>query len=133
MDAIVKHPSVALLVGEDREERSLEAALIEEMDLRTVEADSAEDALEYLEEHGSEIALLMIDISLLGANGVEFARKVSQCWPWIKLLVTSDNAVDRLRELPRAAMFMAKPWRGLDMILAVERAVHALPARQVHL
>ena len=116
---------VALVVEDDPDVRSLAAALIEETDLDVVEEDSAEGALAYLKHYAAGVALLFADIRLHRMDGVELARIVKRDWPWIRVLVTSNAGGDRVRDLPRGARYMPKPWRALDVLIEAERAVAA--------
>ena len=116
--------TTALVVEDDPEIRSLAGAMLEETELNVVEVASGEEALAYLDEHGDEVALIFADVWLSGRlDGVELARAVQRRWPRVKMLVTSGNAGDRLRELPREAQFLPKPWRALDVLVAAEKAV----------
>jgi CheY-like chemotaxis protein len=125
----VEAPSIALLVEDDRDLRSLEVALIEESDLRTVEAESTEEALSYLEQHGCEVALLITDARLPGSDGVELARKVSQRWPWVRIVVTSSDPSSEL-QVPQSARYMAKPWLALEVLMEADRAARRASFRQ---
>jgi CheY-like chemotaxis protein len=116
---------VALVVEDDPDIRSLAAALIEETDLDVVEEDSAEGALAYLKKHAGGVALLFADIRLHRMDGVDLARIVKRDWPWIRVLVTSRAGGDRIRDLPRGARYMPKPWRAIDVLIEAERAVAA--------
>jgi DNA-binding response OmpR family regulator len=116
---------VALVVEDDPDIRSLAAALIEETDLDVVEEDSAEGALAYLKKHAGGVALLFADIRLHRMDGVDLARIVKRHWPWISVLVTSGAGGDRIRDLPRGARYMPKPWRAIDVLIEAERAVAA--------
>jgi CheY-like chemotaxis protein len=117
---------VALIVEDDHDVRDLAAAVLEETDLRVVEADSAEEALYYLREHAAEVAFLFADIRLpCLMNGIDLARIVSLKWPWIKVLVTSGVVSEHIEELPRTARFLPKPWPVLEVLKEAERAVLA--------
>jgi CheY-like chemotaxis protein len=112
-----------IVVEDDPFVRDLAAAMLEETDLRVVEAVSAEEALSYLREHGPDVRMVFADLWLAGRlDGVDLARTISNRWPWIKVVVTSGNPGDRLRELPRNAEYMQKPWRALDVLMQAERA-----------
>jgi|1186.fasta_scaffold93171_3 CheY-like chemotaxis protein len=116
-------PHVALVVEDDMEVRSLAAALIEETELDVVEAESAEEGLDYLRQHASEVALLFTDVRLpCMMDGVDLAQKVRAKWPWIRVVVTSGHG-ERIDELPGGARYMPKPWRALDVLIEAERAV----------
>jgi DNA-binding NtrC family response regulator len=116
--------SFALVVEDDPEVRNLAAAMLEETELEVIEVESAEKALAFLERHGPAVALIFADVWLSGAiDGVELAQIVKRRWPSVRVLVTSGDAGERLRDLPRDAAFIQKPWRALDILVAAEKAV----------
>jgi DNA-binding NarL/FixJ family response regulator len=55
----------------------------------TSQANSAESALRYLEEHSGEIDLVLTDISMPGMSGLELTRIIKEKYPHIKILVLS--------------------------------------------
>lgn len=117
---------VALIVEDDAYQRELAAALLEETDLRVVEAATAEEALRYLKSNAHEVAFLFADVRLPRIlDGIDLAQLVALSWPWISIMITSGAAGDRLDDLPRKAAFMPKPWRALDVLMAAERAAGA--------
>ncbi len=121
-----RDPHIALVIEDQPEVRDLAAAILEESDLDVAEAATAEEALSFLDEHGSEVAMIFVDVKLPGRmDGVDLARIAAESWPWIRSVVTS-GAMDRsLNDLPRAARFMPKPWRALDVLVEAERALAA--------
>lgn len=116
------HPRVALVVEDDPEIRALAETLLEETELDVIGCDSAEAALSVLQARGGEVALVFADIHLAGAmDGLQLARAVATLWPRARLVVTSGHTLPR-PELPREAVFIAKPWRPLDVLVEAERA-----------
>jgi CheY-like chemotaxis protein len=116
-------PSIALVVEDDHDVRHLAAAVLEETDLKVVEADSAEEALHFLKQNAERVALVFADIRLpCLMDGIDLARTVNIKWPWIKMVVTSGDPGDRLADLPRGTSYMQKPWRALDVLVEAERA-----------
>jgi CheY-like chemotaxis protein len=115
---------IALIVEDDFEVRGLAAALLEETDLKVVEAASAEEALNYLRDHAEEVAFLFADIRLpCLMNGVDLARTVRIKWPWVRTVLTSGLAPeDEVADVPRDVRFMPKPWRALEVLMEAERA-----------
>jgi len=115
---------IALIVEDDFEVRELAAALLEETDLRVVEASSAEEALDYLRDHAEEVAFLFADIRLpCLMSGVDLARTVRIKWPWVRTVLTSGLSPDEgLGDMPRDVRFMPKPWRALEVLMEAERA-----------
>jgi len=115
--------STALVVEDDRDLRDLAAAVLEDTDLQVVEAETGEDALDYLRIHADQVAFVFTDVRLPRiVDGVDLARMIALKWPWIQMVVTSGGAGDRLDYLPRTATFMPKPWRALDVLVAAEQA-----------
>jgi len=116
---------VALVVEDDPEVRELAAALLEETELDVVEVESAEAALEHLQERGGEVAMIFADIRLAGEiDGVQLAKAACTLWPTVRIVLTSGAVDSRLDDLPDCVTFMAKPWRGLDVLVQAEKAVH---------
>lgn len=115
---------VALIVEDDTDIRGLAAALLEETDLQVVEAASAEEALEYLRFHADQVAFLFADIRLpCLMSGVDLARTVRIKWPWVRTVLTSEQALgDNLDGIPRDVRFMPKPWRALEVLMEAEKA-----------
>jgi two-component system, response regulator PdtaR len=114
---------IALVVEDQPEVRDLAAAILEETDLAVVEAVSADEALAFLRERASDVAMIFVDVKLPGRmDGVDLAHMAAESWPWIKVVVTSGFMDRPLDDLPRSARFMPKPWRAFDVLLEAERA-----------
>jgi CheY-like chemotaxis protein len=92
---------VALIIEDDRELRALAVALLEETDLRVVEASSAEEALQYLRYNAGDVALLFADVRLpCLMSGADLARNVRLKWPWIRTVLTSGAPLGRTSTKP---------------------------------
>jgi CheY-like chemotaxis protein len=112
-----------LVVEDDPDVRSLAAAVIEEIDVEVVGLETAEEALSYLRRHGGDVAAIFIDIRLPGGmDGVDLARAVHVRWPQVAVIVTSGDPGDRLELMPAGARYLQKPWRALDVMMAVDKA-----------
>jgi CheY-like chemotaxis protein len=115
-------PPMALVVEDETDQADLVATLLEEVGFATIEAASAEEALESLRENAPRVTLLFTDVELRSKqDGVDLARIVGREWPWIRILVTSGDAKAGLRDLPKSAKFMQKPWRALEVLVEAER------------
>jgi len=125
MNAAQVEPHVALMVEDAADVRELAGALLEETDLDAEQVDTAEAALAYLQEHGGEVAMVFTDIRLPGTmDGVQLAKATCTLWPTIRIVLTSGAANADLSDLPDCVTFMPKPWRGLDVLVQAEKAVH---------
>jgi CheY-like chemotaxis protein len=115
--------SIALVVEDDPDERSLVAALLEETEFEVVECESAEAALAVLHIKRDRVAMLFTDIQLAGKmDGVELARIFRSHCPGGSVIVTYGNPNGRLTDLPPEAVYMAKPWRALDVLMVAGQA-----------
>ncbi|HEV2564553.1 MAG TPA: response regulator [Microvirga sp.] len=118
-------PHIALVVEDDPDVRTLAAALLEETELDVVEVERAEEALAYLQEHGSDVAMIFADIRLAGPmDGVQLAKAACTLWPTVRIVLTSGAGNDGLDDLPDCVTFMPKPWRGLDVLVQADKAMH---------
>jgi DNA-binding NtrC family response regulator len=125
MNALQPEPHLALIVEDDPDVRALAGALLEETPLEVVEVDNAEAALDCLQERGGEVAMLFADIRLPGPmDGVQLAKATCTLWPTIRVVLTSGAVADELDDLPERITFMPKPWRGLDVLVQAEKAIH---------
>ncbi len=120
-----------LVVEDEPELRHLAATVIEETDLEVVEVETADAALAFLQDHADEVMMVFTDVTLPGrADGIDLTLACAARWPHIRVLVTSRRVRLPKDGLPKTARFMPKPWRALDILVAVERAVRsaAIPA-----
>lgn len=114
--------NLAIVVEDEASVRELAETLLEETQLEVVGCASAEDALEVLQRRGGEVALVFADVRLAGEmDGLQLVRAIATLWPRARLVVTSGQRVQR-PELPQEAVFIAKPWRAMDVLVEAERA-----------
>jgi DNA-binding response OmpR family regulator len=115
----------ALIVEDEASVRQLASALLEESDLHVIECESAEAALSVLHRRGETIALCFVDIRLPGLiDGIDLARLIETYWPHVMVIVTSGDPGQRLDGLPKGAVYMQKPWRALDVLIAAEKVLN---------
>jgi CheY-like chemotaxis protein len=128
MGQMIKPTRNALIVEDDMEVRALAAALLEETDLKIVEASSGEEALHYLHHHADQVAFLFTDVRLpCLMSGVDLARVVKLKWPWIRTVLTSGAPLDDDHDRAlRDVRFMPKPWRALDVLMEAEKATRQI-------
>ena len=125
MNALRPEPHLALIVEDDPDVRALAGALLEETPLEVVEVDSAEAALYCLQDRGGEVAMMFADVRLPGEmDGVQLARAACKLWPTVRVVLTSGDPGTQLDDLPECVTFMPKPWRGLDVLVQAEKAIH---------
>ena len=123
MGRITHHQQVALVVEDDPDVRELAATVLDETELKVVEASNAEEALQYLRDHGKGVSLLFADVRLPDLmSGVDLARAVLSEWSWIRTVLTSGAPLDSTDEVPSEVRFVPKPWAAMDVLVEAERA-----------
>ncbi|MCB8819947.1 response regulator [Microvirga rosea] len=125
MTAMQSEPHLALIVEDDPDIRALAAVLLEETPLDVVEVESAEAALDCLRNRGGEVAMMFADVRLPGEmDGVQLAKAACKLWPTVRVVLTSGDPGAMSDDLPEGVTFMPKPWRGLDVLVQAEKAIH---------
>ena len=112
----------ALVVEDDRDQRALVGALLEECDMKVVECETGEAAAVAMEHLRDSLVMIFVDVNLAGLmNGVELAALARQTLPHVAVIVTSGGDVPKM---PADTVFMQKPWRALDLLRFAENARH---------
>jgi CheY-like chemotaxis protein len=100
----------ALVVDDEPLIRMDAADIIAEIGYSIVEARTADEALEILEEQ-HEIDLVFTDIQMPGRlDGLELAKMIEQRWPEICVVVASGAARPSIDQLPGGARLVVKPF-----------------------
>ncbi len=98
---IVEDEMLVRLVGSD---------ILSDAGYEVAEAETAEEALQFLERHG-EVAVLFTDIRMPGSiDGLALAKIVHERWPSIKLLITSGDTFPSKSQVPDDGQFIRKPY-----------------------
>ena len=118
-------PRRLLLVEDDPLLRMTLAEVLGEAGFAVLEAEDAESALGLLAAHG-DLALLLTDINLPGADGFALARAARRLRPGLPVVYASGRLTetDPRRALPDAP-FLAKPFS----LSAALDALHGAMAR----
>lgn len=107
-----------LVVEDDTTVRQLTVSMIHSLGYRTLEAGTAERALEKLAAH-RQVALLFTDVVLPGnMNGFDLAALVQQRYPHVKVLFTSgytEHGLFDSGDLHEHVELLAKPYRKADL------------------
>ncbi len=114
---------IVLIVEDEAPVRLVAASMLQDAGFDTLEADTAEDALDVLERR-DDVRVLFSDVQLPGAmDGVDLARLVHDRWPRIGLLLTSGGVRVRRSEIPDDGVFLPKPYDGGRMVEAVRNVM----------
>ena len=125
MTQLISPRPIALVVEADRDERALVSTLLEESEMQVIECDSAEAALAVVEQKGDQMAMVFTHVGLAGRmDGVELAQNLDARRPEMPVVVVSARG-RRVDDLPDNVVYLASPWRPLDVLIVAERARRA--------
>lgn len=102
-----------LFVEDDPTLRMLTSEVMAELGHQVVASESAEEALQHLASQSFDV--LFTDIGLPGMNGLELARRASEHYPALQVVIASGHAIDaRAEGLPQIRTVL-KPY-DLDRV-----------------
>jgi CheY-like chemotaxis protein len=115
-----------LLVEDADVIRRLARQIIQRAGYQVIEAADAEKAMVVAGGHSGDIHLLLTDVIMPGASGVELAAQLKSVRPDLKVLYMSgytDNAIVRNGLLSEEAKFLQKPFTPDELIRKVRHAL----------
>ncbi|MDQ3038385.1 MAG: response regulator [Pseudomonadota bacterium] len=96
-------------------------------------AESAEEALELLEElaeQGHKLLVIVSDWQMPGMKGDEFLVKAHQRFPSVVKIMLSGQAepaaVERARREAGLHEFLAKPWNAEELVESINQGLHGM-------
>jgi DNA-binding response OmpR family regulator len=109
----------AIVVEDDPTLRMLMVTILAEIGLRSVDFDSADDALTYLLGTPDGCPLVVVDHGLPGQlSGAEFIELVKTKWPSTAAVLTSGYELAP-STIPSSTTYLHKPWSMDDLVMAV--------------
>ena len=103
---------LVLLVDDEEFVLDTTRQTLEDVGYRTMTADGAEQALDVIEECGSEIEAIITDLRMPHVNGFELIRRIRMNYPNVPIIAASGMADGRTDEAldAGAQAFLAKPF-----------------------
>lgn len=129
-------PSI-LVVDDQGTVRRMAHRLLNEWGFRVFEAESGEEAMEVLETARSGIQLVIVDVVMPLADGVQVTQRIRERWPEQRTLYMSAHPAEVLMEYGLTeldAPFLAKPFTRDELLTKVSEALaqptsHPTPRR----
>lgn len=117
------HPTgtrLVVLVVEDEFLLRMDAVdRISEAGYEVLDAKSADEAIQILEER-SDVSILFTDIEMPGSmDGLKLARAVRNRWPPVKIIAASGYHKFQEDDLPDGSRHFSKPYSFSDIIPAI--------------
>jgi two-component system cell cycle sensor histidine kinase/response regulator CckA len=118
-------PSI-LVVDDQPTVRRMAHRLLSEWGFRVFEAESGEEAIEVLETARSGIQLVIVDVVMPLADGVQVTRHIQERWPGQRTLYMSAHPAEVLAEYGLSELevpFLAKPFTRDELLTKVSEAL----------
>jgi two-component system, cell cycle sensor histidine kinase and response regulator CckA len=118
-------PSI-LVVDDQATVRRMTHRLLSEWGFRVFEAESGEEALEVLETARAGIQLVIVDVVMPLADGVQVTRAIREQWPGQRTLYMSAHPAEVLVQYGLTeldAPFLAKPFTRDELLTKVSEAL----------
>jgi len=109
----------AVVVEDDPTIRMLMVNILTEIGLRSLDFETADDALNYLLSMPEGCPLVITDHDLPGhLKGIGLIKKVKARWPATATILTSGYGLDA-SVVPYSTLYLEKPWSMDDLVMAV--------------
>ena len=107
---------VALIVEDDAFQLMMAGELAEEAGLQPVMVANADETMSVLQAR-DDIQVLVTDVNMPGSmDGLDLARKVSDCWKAISIVVVSGHIPKNEARLPEHSHLFTKPYASQKMV-----------------
>jgi nitrogen-specific signal transduction histidine kinase/CheY-like chemotaxis protein len=124
----IPHGSETILVVEDDERvRNMTVAGLSRIGYTVLEAGDGEDALNIYNEFHKKIDLVLTDVIMPKMGGIEFAQKIRETCPEIKILYMSgymENSIAQRDILKKGINFLQKPVKFPILAQAVRKTLN---------
>jgi two-component system, cell cycle sensor histidine kinase and response regulator CckA len=128
-----KAPSI-LVIDDQPTVRRMAHRLLSEWGFRVFEAESGEEGMEVLETARSGIQLVIVDVVMPFADGVQVTARIRERWPAQRILYMSAHPAEVLMEYGLSkldAPFLAKPFTRDELLTKVSEALAQASPSQV--
>ncbi|WP_264048518.1 response regulator [Methylobacterium flocculans] len=116
-------PSLVLVVEDEGLVRLMAVDMLEDAGFTVIEASSADEAWTVLQSRSDDVGVLFTDIEMPGSmNGFALASRVAECWPHIRLVLTSGRCRPIACEVPDHGRFVPKPYLADQLLKAFDQA-----------
>jgi CheY-like chemotaxis protein len=108
--------AIVLVVEDEAFIRMNAVQMIEDAGYEALEAWNADEAIKILEAR-NDIQIVFTDINMPGSmDGLNLVQAIRNCWPSIKLIVTSGKVVLREVDILTDGRFLLKPYDARQVV-----------------
>ena len=115
---MIKIPTRILLVDDEKDFVEMLSLRLQETGEKVTPAHSGKECLEFLDGHGNEIDVVILDIKMPGMEGIEVLQEIKRRFPLIEVIMltghgTTESAVQGMKL--GAYDFLLKPAEFNDL------------------
>jgi two-component system, cell cycle sensor histidine kinase and response regulator CckA len=125
-EAGIEAPRTVLVVDDHPVVRRIAHRLLTEAGFRAFEAASGDEAIAILESSPAGIDLVIVDVVLPLADGIQVTQRIQERWPSQRILYMSAHPAQVLAEYGLAELnvpFLAKPFTRDELVKKVREAL----------
>ena len=115
-----------LVVDDQATVRRMAHRLLSEWGFRVFEAESGEEAMEVMETARAGIQLVIVDVVMPFADGIQVTRRIQERWPEQRILFMSAHPAEVLAQYGLSELsvpFLAKPFTRDELLTKVSEAL----------
>lgn len=116
-------PGTILIVDDDDGVRAVGKAVLSSAGYQVVTAASGSEGLRMFERYGSQLQLILMDVTMPGLDGFEALRRIRENGSQIPVLLTSGYEVDPAAAAASGSGILEKPYDVGQLLEAVRRAL----------
>ena len=125
------HAGTILLVDDEETLRLAIATMLRKNGFAVIEAADGEESIELLRAHGTQVDLILLDVTLPGLSGPELLARLRGIQPDAKVIITTaynkDSAMEIIRGQPNC-FFLRKPYPFKEL-MSLLRTAFGAPTR----
>ncbi|MEN8223020.1 MAG: PAS domain S-box protein, partial [Acidobacteriota bacterium] len=117
-----------LIADDERSIRTLCSNILTKSGFNVISAINGDDAVKKFTENSNEIALVLIDMTMPGKNGIEVMREISAIRPGIKAILSSGyTKSEAIKNFSRIGFreFLPKPYSPEKLIELVKKIIES--------
>ena len=112
-----------LLADDEALLRELGETILKQAGYKVVSIHRRDDLELLLHSHEEKVDVLLTDIVMPEISGQELAARVRGRWPGVRVVYTSGYPSDELKDMPRDAAFLQKPFTPTELMAKIREVL----------